>query len=181
MKSVITTRTPPVFVERAIRTVKEWLLLRMNALNNKNWYRLVQDVVTKYNNRKQTTIGMTPLEALLEENVKKVKENITAKSSTYPSLPRPRNWGHCADHSEAWKHSEFKAGFVGWSKTKHQVESIEYENGSRAYKVSQRVKPLLRHELLKIEGAESAPQRSSEGRQEPAALIQRKRAAQASD
>jgi hypothetical protein len=61
----------------------------MKALNNTDWHRLVQDAVIKYNNRKQTTIGMTPMEALLREHVNKVKENITAQAQhthQYPDL-----------------------------------------------------------------------------------------------
>jgi len=153
----------------------------MNALNNKHWYRLVQGVVTKYNNRKQTRIGMSPMEALLEENVDKVKENIKAKAQHTREYPDLEVGDMVKIIQKPGKYSEFKAGFVGWSKTTHQVESVEYENGYRLYNVSQRVKPLFRHELLKIDAAESAPKKRVIGKREHAALIQRKRAAQASD
>ena len=44
----VVTRTPPIFVERAIRTVKEGLELRMKALNTKSWHTLVKTAVDKY-------------------------------------------------------------------------------------------------------------------------------------
>ena len=61
----VVTRAPPIFVERAIRTVKEGLELRMKALNTKSWHTLVNAVVDKYNGQKHSTIGMSPTEALL--------------------------------------------------------------------------------------------------------------------
>jgi hypothetical protein len=123
---------------------------------------------------------MTPMQALLEENANKIKET-SAKAQHTRHYSDLEVGDTVKIIQKPGTYSEFEAGFVGWSKTKHQVESIEYENGSRVYKVSQRVKPLLRHELLKIEAAESAQKRRIVGKQEPAALIQRKRAAQDSE
>ena len=170
----VVTRTPPIFVERVIRTIKEGLELRMKALSTHAWHTLIQGVVTKYNNAKHTAIGMTPLQARLEENAGTVKENITEKANRNRSYPELDIGDNVKIIRKPGKYAEFKAGFVNWSITTHRVESIEYENGSRVYKVSQRVRPLLRHELLKVEAVERAPRRRVAGKQEPAALIQRR-------
>ena len=169
----VVTRTPPIFVERVIRTVKEGLELRMRALNTSAWHTLVDAVVGKYNGAKHTTIGMAPEEAVLEENSEAVRDNIAAKAKRNRSDPELDVGDFVKIIRKPGKYSEFKSGFVAWSTTVHQVERIVYENGSRMYKLADRPRPLFRHELLMIEDVASAPSRRVRGKQAPAALLRR--------
>ena len=50
------SRTPPAFVERAIRTVKEQILDRQKSLKIKKWEDTVKYVVDNYNDTEHTTI-----------------------------------------------------------------------------------------------------------------------------
>ena len=167
----VVTRTPPIFVERVIRTIKENLEPRMDALKTQEWHTLMQAVVDKYNNTKHTTIGMTPEQARSSTNAEKVKYNITSKAKSNRTYPDLAVGDLVKILRKPGKYAEFKAGFVAWSTSTHQVESINYENGSKVFKVSQRVRPLLMHELLKVEGAERAPRKRVVGKQEPAAQL----------
>lgn len=145
----------------------------MKALSTDAWHALIGDVVNKYNNSKHSAIGMTPQEALREDNAEQVKENITDKAKNNRSYPPLKVGDTVKIIRKPGKYAEFKAGFVNWSATTHRVESVEYLNGAPSYTVSQRAKPLLRHELLKVEAVERAAKRRVIGKQVPAALIQR--------
>ena len=56
----ITSRTPPAFVERLIRTVKNGIRERQEALPGTPWWRLLDPVIKQYNSEKQTTTKETP-------------------------------------------------------------------------------------------------------------------------
>ena len=62
-------------VERFNRTLKENMWKRFTAENTRNWIKLVDDLIKIYNNRKHSSIGMTPTEASNKENVVKVINN----------------------------------------------------------------------------------------------------------
>ena len=72
------------------------------------------------------------------------------------------------------KYSEFKAGFNHWSTRTYKVTGITYEQGQARYFLEGYSepglgghvrKPLLRHELLKVDAVEKAPRIRIVGKQ----------------
>ena len=57
------SRTPPAFVERAIRTFKEHVLKRQKTLKIKDWTDTIKYVVDQYNDKEHTTTGVAPNDA----------------------------------------------------------------------------------------------------------------------
>jgi len=57
------SRTPPAFVERAIRTFKEKVLKRQKTLGIKNWTDTVKYVVDQYNDHEHATTKVAPNDA----------------------------------------------------------------------------------------------------------------------
>ena len=57
------SRTPPAFVERAIRTVKEKVLERQETLGIKDWTEAAKYVVEQYNDEEHTTTKVAPNDA----------------------------------------------------------------------------------------------------------------------
>ena len=153
----VVTRTPPIFVERVIRTIKEHLESRMVAMNTRAWHTMIDAVVTKYNDDIHTAIKMTPLQATLLENQWAVKMNIMARAKRNRVYPDLKTGDNVKVIRKPGKYAEFKAGFVNWTEDVYKIESIAYEHGARMHKLEGRERPLLRHELLKVEGAERPP------------------------
>ena len=56
----IISRTPPAFVDRLIRTVKNGVRERQEALPGTVWWRLLDPVIEQYNSEKQTTTEAIP-------------------------------------------------------------------------------------------------------------------------
>jgi hypothetical protein len=59
-------------VERFNRTLKEIMWKRFTAENTRNWIEMLDKLLHEYNNRRHSTIGMTPVKASLKENEMKV-------------------------------------------------------------------------------------------------------------
>jgi hypothetical protein len=159
------SRTPPIFVERFIGTLKAWMRRRTDALDEKLWWKVIAPVVNKYNARKHTTTEMSPND-LAEENVpyeeREAKEDKAWNNIDRKAHRRRKYHGlQVGDNvkiiRKPGKYSEYKAGFVAWQTEVRTVEEIYYDNGVKLYKVSGFTKPMMRHELLKIQGVEAAP------------------------
>ena len=69
------SRTPPAFVDRSIRTVKEHILKRQKALKIKEWEDALPYVVNKYNDKEHTTTGVAPNYAAEQKYEDVVREN----------------------------------------------------------------------------------------------------------
>ncbi len=63
-----------VVAERFIRTIKTKIQTQMTETKNKNWVKILQELVKNYNNTKHSTIKMTPIEASKPENELPVAE-----------------------------------------------------------------------------------------------------------
>ncbi|OYV32737.1 MAG: hypothetical protein B7Z80_26030 [Rhodospirillales bacterium 20-64-7] len=158
-------RTPPIFVERLIRTLKEKIELRLRASPGaRNWTAVIAPVLAQYNSTKHTTTGMTPLQAREPENEDSVSQAITshAKSNRkYESV-------HVGDTVKVirkpGKYSEFKAGFNNWSERAYRVTAIHGEQGQSLYTLEGYARPLLRHELLRVEAVMPPPRRRIVGK-----------------
>ena len=64
------------YVERFNRTLKQLMYKYMTENETDKYIDKLQDLIRSYNNRKHRIIGMTPAEAELPENHKKVSENL---------------------------------------------------------------------------------------------------------
>lgn len=60
--------------ERFNRTLKMTISKYMTAYNTYEWVDALQEMITKYNNTKHRGIGMTPIEAMMEENTSMLLE-----------------------------------------------------------------------------------------------------------
>ena len=167
-------RTPPIFVERLIRTLKEKTDVRLRALGRTNWTTVIKAVVDQYNRTKHTTTGFTPLEAREPENEDSVLQSITSHAKQNLKYPVISIGDFVKIVQKPGKYSEFKAGFNHWSERTYKVTAINYEQGQARYflegysepNLGGHVrKPLLRHELLKVEGVEKAPRYRIFGKQ----------------
>ena len=61
-----------VVVERFNRTLKEGMWKRFTAENTRMWIDKIDNLLLIYNNKKHSSIGMSPVEASKDENVEKV-------------------------------------------------------------------------------------------------------------
>lgn len=61
-------------VERFNRTLKNAMWQKFTQNNNRRWIDILQTLINDYNNKKHSTIKMTPTEALKPENQKKLLE-----------------------------------------------------------------------------------------------------------
>ena len=85
MSNKKTSRTPPAFVERAIRTVKEKIEKRQEALKIAKWQDALPYVVKQYNDTEHTTTGVTPnyaATAKYEDVVKKTFKKMRASTGS---------------------------------------------------------------------------------------------------
>jgi len=72
----VMTMTHASFAERFIQTFKNKLYAYMNRLGIKTYYNIVDKIVNNYNGSYHSAIGMSPKEAILERNEKKVRRNL---------------------------------------------------------------------------------------------------------
>ncbi len=78
-------------VERFNRTLKSLMWKYFTDMGNKRWIDVIPDLVSNYNHRKHSSIGMTPAEASKKENESVVRMNlypgdISNQSSTQPKF-----------------------------------------------------------------------------------------------
>ena len=66
-------------VERFNRTLKNWTFKALDENNSKNWVKLIPQLIDKYNNKKHSTIRMTPIDASKPANSEKVFNNLYGK------------------------------------------------------------------------------------------------------
>ena len=66
-------------VERFNRTMKLWTFKALDASNTKNWVNLIPQIIDKYNNKRHSSIKMTPIKASKAINKEKVFHNLYYK------------------------------------------------------------------------------------------------------
>ena len=148
------TRTPPVFVERSIRTIKEGIKNRQETLGGKDWSAYLPGVLKKYAGSKHATTKMTPEDARKPENEEEVEANIEGKAK-FERPYEPLEVGVLVKvRRKPGKFGEFKFDFNAWGESVHTVEEIIKGGEQDKYKVSGFARPLMRHELKWVGGAE---------------------------
>ena len=71
-------------IERFNRTLKEIMWKRFTAENTRNWIDMIDKLISNYNNRVHSTIGMTPVKASLKKNEEITIQNTLSKTRRIP-------------------------------------------------------------------------------------------------
>ena len=149
----LVSRTPVIFAERAIRTLKAQIQIRNDALGDRQWTEYLPDVLEQYNSTERATTQMPPEEAIHKSNADEVRERIQSKAMFNRKYPDLQPGDKVRLIRKPNKMSEYKANFSAWSKTTYTVADTLLVNGQTFYKLSGEDAQFMRHELLKIEDA----------------------------
>ncbi len=166
---LVLTRSSAAFVERAIRTLRDGISVRLTALSLKkaDWYKMLPFVVGQYNNAEQTTTKVTPNNAAkLEwegdrEAILKIRGAIDSRAHLDVKYPAIAVGDQVKLIRKPGKYGEFKSHFVAWTEETFKVEEISYEAGNPVFKLEGRPRPLRLHEISKVAGVEKAPKLKS--------------------
>ena len=161
----LTLRSHPFFAERFIRTLKEKIDLRLRALGRGNWTTVLKFALEHYNNTLHTATGFTPIQARDPQNTDAIIQSLTSKAKQNRKYPQISVGDTVKVIQKPGKYSEFKLGFNHWSEQAYKVTRIYFEQGQARYFLEGYSepggghvrKPLLRHELLKVEAVDRAP------------------------
>eukprot|EP00971_Amphidinium_carterae_P348503 6490527-Amphidinium_carterae.1 len=145
----LTTLGHAPVAERQIRTIKSMIDKRSEQTNEK-WDELLDKVLLVYNRKKiHTVTGMTPVDAMKEENQSKVKINLELKkkhSRKYPNIA-------VGDYVRVFKKKDKldKERVSNWSADKFEVVEISESMNQTFYKVKGKDKFLMRSEVLLVD------------------------------
>jgi hypothetical protein len=175
------SRTPASFVERAIRTLRDGISVRLEALHlpKKDWWKMIAPVVHQYNNEPHTTTGVKPDDAAKldwdspgeREKIIEIRSSIEGKAHHNRTYPLISVGDRVKVLRKPGKYGEFKSDFVAWSPQTFLVQSIAYEAGSPVFHLEGRVRPLRLHEILKVDAVQKAPRKKVVGKQGDAARL----------
>ena len=146
---VILTRTHAWTIERFIRTLRDKINKRLEHNKNKDFKQLLFEVILTYNNKDvHSATGMTPNEAKLDKNRLQVKLNLEMNriaTRRYPEIS-------VGDNVKIYKKkAKFDKEFKSvWLTDVYKVNKIEKHYGQNYYFVDGFKRPLLRHEILKV-------------------------------
>ena len=151
----LTTRRHAIFAERAIRTLKEKITKRMEALKLSRWEQLVDAVTNQYNSEVHNATGMTPLEADKVENHDEAYESMKRRGKTNRKY-EPISVG---DDVRLLKKPEgnrahFRVGEDAWTRLSFKVLKIEPTENGTAYTLEHQPRKYLRHEVKLVKGSE---------------------------
>ena len=144
----VQTSTHAHTVERFIRTFKDNLFRRLDALNQtkKDWFRHISNIITKYNSTEHSTIQIKPNEAGEKRNHLWVNwhlQNNAKSNRKYPDI-KPGDMARVHIKPKIGT----KAHEPKWSSTRHKVIRIDGNKYLIDYLPKKKV--FLRHELLKV-------------------------------
>ena len=148
------TRGHPAFAERMVRAFKDMLFKRVEADKKKGkkniqWVDYIFEIMMTYNNKNiHPAINMTPNQARKKENEFKAMVSVALrakKERKYPEL-------NVSDRvkilrKKAITEKERSSNFL---KGEYTVENISKKLGQNYYTLQGFIRPLLRHELLKV-------------------------------
>jgi hypothetical protein len=151
------TRGHAIFAERVIRTVKEALVKRVEAVGGQ-WNKYIPTVVQRYNKKKHSATGMSPDDAMKHENrtpIRKRLESIAKTSKKHPQLK-------IGDQVRVFKKPAFGASYRvtedAWSRTVFSVASIKRTDMGNVYTLNEsQNQTYMRNELLRITGPDAPP------------------------
>jgi hypothetical protein len=177
----VLTRSSAAFVERAIRTLRDGVSVRLTALGLKkaDWYKMLPFVVAQYNNAPHTTTKITPNDAAKLEwendrdEILKIRGTIAGKAHFDVKYPGIAVGDRVKILRKPGKYGDFKSHFVAWTEETFKVEEISYDSGNPVFKLEGRPRALRLHEILKVAGVEKAPKLKIAGKQGPTAQLKR--------
>jgi hypothetical protein len=171
----VVSRTPAAFVERVIRTVRDGISLRLEALRlpKKDWWRVLEPVVKQYNGAVHATTGMKPDDAAKldwdepegRQKILDVRAAIGGKAHSSRKYPVISIGDRVKVLRKPGKYGEFKSDFRAWTTETYEVEKISYEVGSPVFHLAGRPRPLRLHEVLKVEAVRKAALQRVSGKQ----------------
>ena len=142
------TSTHAGVAERAIRTIKNMIYLRVEK-NKTAWYDNIYPVVLTYNNKMVSRVtGMTSAQASKPHNHIAVRWNLEKNRRTgrrYPDV-------NVGDNVKIYKQKDKldKQQTSLWSNDNYEVVNIVDSLGQPLYELEGREKLLMRHEILKV-------------------------------
>jgi len=178
----IVSRSPASFVERAIRTLREGISVRLKALElpKSDWWKMVEPVVNQYNREPHSVTGVPPDEAAAldwdkdAERIEEIREAIEGKAHSRRKYPRISVGDRVKVLRKPGKYGEFKSDFEAWTKETFKVERIAYEAEAPVFYLEGRARPLRLHEILKVEALQKPPRKKVVGKQRPEGILGRK-------
>ena len=151
-----TSRTPPAFVERAIRTFKEKVLKRQKTLKIKDWVDTAKFVVDQYNDTEHTTTEVAPNDAAVAKYEDVVRENIEKNATFNRKYDKVEEGDIAKVFKKPGKYSEFGFDFDHWKPGTSTVDGYNHDGeGTQTYQLSGIARPLMRHELKVVKGSEA--------------------------
>jgi hypothetical protein len=144
------TNTHAAYVERLIRTIKQYVYKRMEHYDGE-WYEYLWPSMLVYNNKAvHSVIGMTPSDATKKKNETEVKLKLLdnkVHTRNYPDI-------NINDYVRVYKKKDLKhkkERYSVWSLNKYQIIKIsEDKHGQKFYTVRGMPKEYMRHELLLV-------------------------------
>jgi len=126
----VLTRSSAAFVERAIRTLRDGINVRLTALSLKkaDWYKMLPFVVGQYNNAEHTTTKVTPNDAAKLEwegdrdEILKIRGTIEGKAHFDVKYPPIAVGDQVKIIRKPGKYGDFKSHFVAWTEETFKVE-----------------------------------------------------------
>jgi len=180
----VLTKSSAAFVERSIRTLRDGISVRLNALDLKkaDWHNMISFVVGQYNSTEHTTTKVTPdYAAKLDwedpggrEAILEVREAIEGKAHSNVKYPPISVGDRVKIIRKPGKYGDFKSHFVAWTEETFKVEEISYDAGNPVFKLTGRPRALRLHEILKVDGVEKAPKLKVKGKQGVEGQLRRK-------
>ena len=148
------TRGHPAFAERFIRTYKDMLFKRVEADGKKGkaniqWVDYNLEIMLTYNDKmKHSATGMTPKEARKDKNEFRAMLNVASKAKKeiiYPTL-------QVGDKVKIMRKKAIteKERTSHWLKGYYVVQEVAEKLNQKYYKLTDYLRLLMRHELLKI-------------------------------
>ena len=148
---LIITRTHAYVAERFIRTLKNAISKRLdNDKTGKTWKDFLFEIILTYNNKDiHSGHGMTPKEARLDKNRMQVKANLElhrVSNRKYPDIK-------VDDKVKVFRKKLIttqKENTSYWLPTIYTVNKITESFNQKYYHLEGYIRPLLRHEILKV-------------------------------
>jgi len=172
----ITSRTPPAFVERLIRTLKSGVRERQGALPNTPWWRLLEPVVKQYNEETHTTTEVTPKAAAKltwekdEDDIVEIRGTLQDKAHSNRTYPTISVGDRVKLFRKPGKFGEMKEGFNHWTTRTYEVTKTWMEDGVAVFSLEGHGRSVRNHEILKVGAVEKPTQtrrRQAEGDRSP--------------
>ena len=158
------TRKHALFAERVIRTMKEKLLKRMEAMKNNRWDQLVDVVVKQYNSEEHSAIGMPPNDATRLENHTSALESMKSRAKNnrkYADI----NVGDSVRllQKPEGNRASYRIAEEGWTRVMFRVLDKTPSDDGIEYTLENQTRTFLRHEMQLVTGNAEPSEEMREG------------------